>query len=84
MEELNVPILRDIENDNNDDVKKKSEYTMGQIKTLLILIFLTVADGVLVVILFDKYTDRYSQYLNQGTYIFSDISAFIAQPNFNA
>jgi len=34
---------------------------------LATLIFLTVADGVLVVVLFDKYGDRYSQYINQGT-----------------
>ena len=72
-EELNVPILRDVENDNDDvhtnvvEKKEKSEEYMSQIRTLLILIFLTVGDGVLVVILFDKYTDRYSQYLNQGT-----------------
>lgn len=42
-------------------------FAKKKIAVFFILIALTVADGVLVVILFDKYTDRYSQYLNQGT-----------------
>ena len=57
---MDEPILSDIENDddgvtNVEKKEKKSEEYMSQIRTLLILIFLTVGDGVLVVILFDKY-----------------------------
>ena len=35
--------------------------------TLIVLIVLTVADGVLVTILFDEYTEYYAQFVNQGT-----------------
>ena len=35
--------------------------------TLAVLVVLTVGDNVLVVVLFDEFTEVYSQYLNQGT-----------------
>lgn len=45
----------------------RSKWRLGDAAKIFVLIVLTVADGVLVTILFDKYGDRYSQYLNQGT-----------------
>eukprot|EP00941_MAST-03F_sp_MAST-3F-sp1_P002341 g2341.t1 len=41
---------------------KNSHFTV-----LLVLIALTVGDGVLPVVLFSKYTSKYAQFLNQGT-----------------
>ena len=66
-DDLHVPILSHQDEKNEINGDEKEVKMMADLRTLLVLICLTVADGVLVVILFDKYTDRYSQYLNQGT-----------------
>jgi drug/metabolite transporter (DMT)-like permease len=48
---------------------KEFEYFVGKYYwyALILLVALTVADNVLVVILFDTFGERYSQYINQGT-----------------
>ena len=44
---------------------------------LVLLVVLTVADGVLVVVLFDMYTETYAQFVNQGTAFVYGVTALV-------
>ena len=54
-------------NSHDNDARLRNAKTVMYWVTLAILVVLTVADNVLVVSLFDEFTEVYAQYVNQGT-----------------